>query len=214
MSQQINLYNPLLLKQKKIFSAKTMAQAMGLILLGLVAVYGYAFYQIAILQLESENTAKRHDAVQVRLARISQQFGPRQKSAELEANLKRAEAELRALMEVQAALNQGGLGSASGFSPYFKALARQAVEGLWLTGFSVTGSEMAINGRTLKPGSVPDYIHRLSGEEVMQGRKFAMLEMRQPEAVATKDGKTLVAPRYIEFTLQSALKETALKETK
>ena len=150
----------------------------------------------------------------MRLARISQQFGPRQKSAELEANLKRAEAELRALTEVQAALNQGGLGSASGFSPYLKALARQAVEGLWLTGFSVTGSEMAINGRTLKPGSVPDYIHRLSGEEVMQGRKFAMLEMRQPESVATKDGKTFVAPRYIEFTLQSALKETALKETK
>ena len=80
MSQQINLYNPLLLKQKKIFSAKTMAQAMGLIFLGLIAVYGYAYYQIALLQLESENTAKRHDAVQVRLARISQQFGPRQKS--------------------------------------------------------------------------------------------------------------------------------------
>ena len=55
---------------------------------------------------------------------------------------------------------------------------------------------------------MPDYIHRLSSEQVMQGRKFAMLEMRQPEATATKDGKTVVAPRYIEFTLQSALKET------
>lgn len=207
MSQQINLYNPLLLKQKKIFSSKTMAQAMALIGLGLIAVYGYAYYQVTILQKETEYAAKRHEAVQARLARITQQFGPRQKSADLEANIKRVEAELQALMGVQAALNQGGLVSAGGFSPYLQALARQAVEGLWLTGFSATGSEMAISGRTLKPGSVPDYIHRLSGEEVMQGRKFAMLEMRQPEAVATKDGKTLVAPRYIEFTLQSALKE-------
>lgn len=207
MSQQINLYNPLLLKQKKIFSARAMAQALGLIALGLTAVYGYARYQVANLQTETEHAGKRHEAVQARLARISQQFGPRQKSAELEANIKRAEAELLALAEVQAALKQGGLVSTSGFSPYLKALARQAVEGVWLTGFSVAGSEMAINGRTLKPGLVPDYIHRLSDEQVMQGRKFAMLEMRQPEALATKDGKPGVAPRYIEFTLQSALKE-------
>ena len=208
MSQQINLYNPLLLKQKKIFSAKTMAQALGLIGLGLIAVYGYAYYQVTLLQMETEYAAKRHAAVQARLTRITQQFGPRQKSADLELNIKRAEAELQALTEVQAALKQGGLVSASGFSPYLKAFARQAVEGLWLTGFSATGSEMAINGRTLRPGLVPDYIHRLSSEQVMQGRKFAMLEMRQPDAIATKDGKTVAAPRYIEFTLQSALKET------
>ena len=207
MSQQINLYNPLLLKQKKIFSARTMAQALGLIALGLAAVYGYARYQVANLQTETEQAGKRQEAVQARLARISQQFGPRQKSAELEGNIKRAETELLALAEVQAALKQGGLVSASGFSPYFKALARQAVEGVWLTGFSIAGSEMAISGRTTKPGLVPDYIHRLGGEQVMQGRKFAMLEMRQPETIAAKDGKPGATPRYIEFTLQSALKE-------
>ncbi|MBT9612126.1 MAG: PilN domain-containing protein [Burkholderiales bacterium] len=207
MSQQINLYNPLLLKQKKIFSARTMAQALGLIALGLAAVYGYARYQVANLQTESEQAVKRHEAVQARLARISQQFGPRQKSTELEASIKQAEAELLALTEVQAALKQGSLVSASGFSPYLKALARQVVEGVWLTEFSASGSEMAISGRTTKPGLVPDYIHRLGGEEVMQGRKFAMLEMRRPQVLATKDGKPGVAPGYIEFTLQSALKE-------
>ncbi len=97
MSQQINLYNPLLLKQKKIFSARTMAQALGLIALGLAAVYGYARYQVANLQMETEQAGKRQEAVQARLARISQQFGPRQKSAELEGNIKRAEDEARGL---------------------------------------------------------------------------------------------------------------------
>ena len=207
MSQQINLYNPLLLKQKKFFSARTMAQALGLIALGLAAVYGYARYQVTNLHTETELAGKRHEAVQARLARISQQFGPRQKSAELEASIKRAEAELLALTEVQAALKQGGLVSASGFSPYLKALARQVVEGVWLTEFSASGSEMVISGRTLMPGLVPDYIQRLSGESVMQGRKFAMLEMRKPATLTTKDGKPGVMPRYIEFTLQSALKE-------
>jgi hypothetical protein len=209
VSQQINLYNPLLLKQKKIFSARTMAQALGLIALGLTVLYGYARYQVANLQTETEHAGKRHEAVQARLVRISQQFGPRQKSADLEASIKRIEAELLALAEVQAALKQGGLVSTSGFSPYLKALARQAVEGVWLTGFSVAGSEMVISGRTLKPGLVPEYISRLSGEQVLKGRKFAMLEMRQPEAVAAKDGKSSTVPRYIEFTLQSEVKKEA-----
>ncbi len=208
MSQQINLYNPLLLKQKKIFSAKTMAQALGLIALGLVAVYGYARFQVASLQTETERAATRLEAVQARLTRVSQQFGPRQKSAELEANIKRAEAELQALGEVQAVLKQGGAVSANGFSPYLKALARQMVEGVWLTGIEVSGSEMMIGGRTLRAGAVPEYIQRLSHESVMQGRKFAMLEMHKPTAPTAKDGKPGAVPPYIEFTLQSTVKET------
>jgi len=87
VSQQINLYNPLLLKQKKIFSARTMAQALGLIALGLIAVYGFARYQVTSLQTETERATKRHEAVLAKLARTTQQFGPRQKSAELEANI-------------------------------------------------------------------------------------------------------------------------------
>ncbi len=207
MSQQINLYNPIFLKQKKIFSSQTMTQALGLLALGLLAFYGYARYQVANLQTEADSSAKRLAMAQTRTEHMAQELGPRKKSANLEADIQQAEVELRALQAVQGALKQGGLASTNGFSPYLKAFARQAVEGLWLTGFSVSGSEMAISGRTLKPELVPEYIRRLGEEPVMQGRKFAMLEMRQPEAPPAKDGKAAVAPRYIEFTLQSAHQE-------
>lgn len=208
MSQQVNLYNPIFLKQKKIFSSLTMAQALGLLALGLFVFYAYARFQVANLQTESERSAKRMEAAQARVARLAPQFGPRLKSADLESKIKQAEAELQALDAVQGALHKGSVASGSGFSPYFKALARQVVAGLWLTGFSVTGSEMVISGRTLKPELVPDYIHRLGEEQVMQGRKFAMLEMRQPEAPVAKDGKPGAVPPFVEFTLQSAPKET------
>ena len=208
MSQQVNLYNPIFLKQRKIFSSLTMAQALGLLALGLFVFYAYARFQVANLQTESDRSAKRMETAQLRAGRLAQQFGPRQKNADLESKIKQAETELQALDAVQGALNKGSVGSGSGFSPYFKALARQVVAGLWLTEFSVTGSEMAISGRTLKPELVPDYIHRLGEEKVMQGRQFAMLEMRQPEAPATKDGKPGAVPPFVEFTLQSAPKET------
>ncbi len=207
MSQQINLYNPILLQQKKIFSSATMAQSLAVLLLGLLAFYGYARYQVASLQTETERSAKRLENAQARVARLSQQFSPPLKSAELENRIKRVEAELASLAQAQQAMQQSGLLDSKGFSPYFKALARQVVDGLWLTQFSVAGGEMRISGRSLKPELVPDYIQRLGREQAMHGRQFSMLEMRQPEVAEAQEGKPakpINLPRYIEFTLQSA----------
>ena len=39
MSQQINLFNPLFMRKEKYFSARTMLQSLGLIVLGLVVLY-------------------------------------------------------------------------------------------------------------------------------------------------------------------------------
>lgn len=204
MSQQINLYNPILLQQKKIFSAATMAQSLAILLFGLLAFYGYARYQVASLQSASAFSEKRLASAQARVARLTQQFSPRLKSAELENRIKQAQAELKTLTQAQQALTQSGLLDRNGFSPYFKALARQIVEGLWLTQFSVAGGEMQISGRTLKPELVPLYIRRLGTEPVMQGRRFSQLEMRAPEAGEATPEKPGSSPRYIEFSLQSA----------
>lgn len=208
MSQQINLYNPILLKQEKIFSSATMAQSLAILLLGLLAFYGYARYQVASLQTETERSAKRLKNTQARVARLSQQFSPPLKSAELESRIKHAEAELKTLAQAQQAMQQSGLLDSKGFSPYFRALARQILDGLWLTQFSVTSGEMRISGRALKPELVPEYIRRLGSEPAMHGRRFSMLEMRQPEVAEvpeSKPSKPASVPRYIEFTLQSAV---------
>jgi Tfp pilus assembly protein PilN len=208
VSQQINLYNPILLKQEKIFSSATMAQSLAILLLGLLAFYGYARYQVASLQTETERSAKRLENTQARVARLSQQFSPPLKSAELENRIKHVEAELKTLAQAQQAMQQSGLLDRNGFSPYFKALARQVVDGLWLTQFSVAGGEMRISGRSLKPELVPDYIQRLGHEQAMHGRQFSMLEMRQPEVAEAQDSKPVKSinlPRYIEFTLQSTV---------
>ena len=42
MSQQINLFNPLFMRKEKYFSARTLLQSLGLIVLGLAALYAYA----------------------------------------------------------------------------------------------------------------------------------------------------------------------------
>jgi Tfp pilus assembly protein PilN len=203
MSQQINLYNPILLRQKKYFSAATMAQALGILLLGMLAFYGYARYQVASLQTATEQGATRLESAQARVGRLAQQFSPRAKSAELEQRIQQTETELKTLAQAQQALKQSGLLDSSGFSPYFQALARQIVDGLWLTQFTVGGGEMRISGRALQAQLVPTYIRRLSTEPALQGRQFSMLEMRQPAAAEGQEKKTANLPRYLEFTLQT-----------
>jgi hypothetical protein len=55
MSQQINLYNPLFLRKQKYFSARTMLQSLGLIAVGLLALYLYALVQTRGLEQLAKN---------------------------------------------------------------------------------------------------------------------------------------------------------------
>ena len=54
MSQQINLFNPIFLQQKKIFSTRTMAQALGVLVLGVVAMGLYGNARVASLQKDAD----------------------------------------------------------------------------------------------------------------------------------------------------------------
>lgn len=203
MSRQINLFNPAFQKQKKHFSALTMVQAFGLVIAGSVIFYFYASHRVAEVERQSKQTAKRLEIEQARVARISKEIVPRQKSPALVEEIRRLEEQLRVQQEEFAALQGGYLGKPQGFSEFMRALARQHVEGLWLTGFSIAGggNEITLEGRALRPELVPLYIRRLRQEPAMQGRAFSTLEMRRPRVEAVKDKPAAV--RYIEFSLRS-----------
>ena len=51
MSQQINLFNPIFMKQRKYFSLLAMLQALGLIVAGALLFYGYAIDQVGELRV-------------------------------------------------------------------------------------------------------------------------------------------------------------------
>ena len=47
MSQQINLFNPVFLKRNTLFSALAMAQGLGLLCIGLIALIAFSSYRMA-----------------------------------------------------------------------------------------------------------------------------------------------------------------------
>ena len=196
MSQQINLFNPVFLKQKKLFSLVTMLQGLALIMLGSVLFYGYAVYQVKSLTKQSQETDKRYASEQEKLKRYKEGFSPQQVNETLEEELKVVEAKLSAQNEVVETLRSGVIGNTTGYSEYMRAFARQAEHGLWLTHFNIIGdaAQLSMSGAVLSPELVPAYIRRLGQEKVMSGKSIATLQMQRVGADA----------RYVEFTLQSA----------
>ena len=206
--QQINLFNPAFQPQKQILSAATMAIGLGALVLGVAALAGVGAFRTAELRQEAAVGAARLEQRQARLNTANSEFAPRQKDATLDAQIVDAERKLAALRDISGAVQRGELGDTTGLSGYFRALARQSVQGLWLTGVTVAagGSQIGIKGRTVDAALVPGYLNRLTVEPLMQGKTFASLQIDQaaPLTVAGADGKaeTAAAP-YVEFSLQS-----------
>lgn len=195
MSQQINLFNPVFMKQRKYFSAITMLQALALIVLGAALFYGYAVYHVRSMTLQFNEISKRYVEEQGKLQRYTAELSPQDAQQQLEAELKSTEVKLEAQQKLVDTLKSGAIGNTAGYSEYMRAFARQAVSGLWLTGFNIAGdaTQISISGSVLSPELLPVYIRRLNKEEVMRGKSFASLQMRRG---GDRDGA-------VEFTLRS-----------
>ena len=209
MSQQINLYNPVFLQQKKIFSSRTMAAALLLLFAGVGALTLYGNMRLKALQKEADAGAAQLAQKEARLASVRTEFAPRVKSADVEAELAEVESQLAALREVSGVLARGELGNTQGYAEYFRAFARQHVDGLWLTGVSIlgAGTEIGVRGRALDPQRVPGYLNRLTLEPILRGKAFGSLQISQGAAGTRTDdsGKTTPAPApWVEFSLQAA----------
>ena len=208
MTQQINLFNPIFLRQKKYYSTATILQGLALLLIGVMSFYFYAAFQTGRLSGAVEEAGRHLEQEKIRLSKAGTEFGPRQKNKELEAQVNELEKQLRereGILGIQAGTEVGG----HGFSEYLRAFARQSVNGLWLTSFSLSenGSKMIIGGRALRPDLVPDYIKRLGNERVMRGQPFSTLNMQLTKVEKSSKGK---GPEdYFEFNLRSVEPEQA-----
>ena len=213
MSQQINLFNPIFLKQRKYFTLLTMVQAMGLIVAGSLIFYGYALYQVAQLSQQSEESTKRFNAEQAHFVSYAGEFSPEKANQLLRDQVAKLEKDLAVQAEMVATLKSGSVGNTSGYSQYMRAFARQAIQGLWLTGFKVTGdaAQISLSGGVVNPELLPTYIQRLGKEPALHGKSFSNLQMQQPKTEGAAGNKTAAAARYVEFTLYSTLDSEARK---
>ncbi len=201
MSQQINLFNPIFLKQKKVFSAVAMAQALGVIALGCGALVLYANKNFAQLKADDQATSSRLAGREAALAAAKLQYGARTPDPAIDLEITNNDVKRASLKQVFAAMQRGDYGNPNGYSGIFRALGQQRVNGVWLTAVSVDGNlaDVGIEGRTTDPVLVPAYIARLGKEPVLQGKSFGTLKIGNPVVAA---GSTETLP-YLAFALKS-----------
>jgi hypothetical protein len=207
MSQQINLFNPAFLLQKKIFTATTMTASLGVLVFGLAAVSVAAKLHLASLQAQAKQGEAQLEKTRKRLVTVSAEFTPRKEDPRLAEELAAAQGELLGLKDVAGIIERGELGDTGGYAEYFRALARQSMDGLWLTGVSIAGAglDIGVRGRAMDAAMVPGYLGRLRNERIMQGKPVGSLQIGEAAALKTvRDGKEASVPApYVEFSLQS-----------
>jgi len=211
MSQQINLYNPIFLKQKHYFSAATMAQALVLVLAGSLGMYAFEVRQNRTLERVLADTDKQVSTQREQMIRFSREHSVQGASRALMDELTRAQQRLQQRQALLAEIKTGVGGDADGFARYLSALARQHVPGVWLTGVQIgPKSDLVIKGRALESQMVPAYIRALNREAPIAGRRVAELQMTAKGEPAPAAAGAPAAPkeptRYIEFSLSIPLK--------
>lgn len=204
MSQQINLFNPLFMRKEKYFSARTMLQSLGLIVLGLAAIYAYAWWQHRALEGLAAGYGRQLAVQRGQFVSLSAQG----RSKLLEAEVARLEADVRTRRAALDMMQGGGLGNTDGFSRYFAAFARHSMRGVWLTGFSVgdNGNVLSIRGRVLHPDLVPAYLKALNEEDVMRGRLVTELKLVARDESNARRGAGAGPARFVEFDLSAPLR--------
>lgn len=204
MSQQINLFNPLFLKKKRYFSALTMAQALGVLLVGLAGFYGYARYQQTLLESEAQGATRAFEAEKARLAKFTADFAPGKGLSETEKAITATKGEIAARQALLSQLQSGVLGNTRGYSALLGAFARRTQQGVWLTGIQIGSGDdsLAISGRAMQGEQVSALLAQYKLEPALKGRPFNGISIiKQPAVPAAGGGAGL--PSYVEFRLSS-----------
>ena len=213
MSQQINLFNPIFLKQEKLFSAVTMAQGLGVIALAVLAFAAYSTYQATQVANEANAAAAQLKTTQDDLIKMVEKTKPIPVNKTIEDDILKAENRLRASQQILGFVQNGDVKGGKAYSSFLRAFSNKAMPGVWLTGFSLGdgGNEIEIAGRALQPALVPAYIKSLKNEGAFAGKSFGSLVLRTPQAEAgprpvAEAGKpaAIVPVHYIDFSLNSS----------
>jgi hypothetical protein len=209
MLQQVNLYEPILRDDQKVFSATAICVGLGAVAVALVAISAFSEWRTRsldrqLLGLHAQETTQKRFVAQanaiVDLAESHDTIEQHLKAMALD--LSRRQQALHYLSGAALMGTSDGVPAHRGFVGRMTALARQQIDGLWLTGATfVSGSgALELSGSAVRADLVPIYLQRLAGEPAIAGTKLRSIDIRQPKKpIGTQ----------IEFTVSTATLDEA-----
>ena len=181
MEQQVNLYQPILRAERRIFSARAIGGSLLTLGLCLGGVHAFGAWRtgriersVAVIERQVASETSLRDGVSAALH-------PSRSIVELQAQALELTAEIAARQRALDLVNRDTASPETGFAASLEALGRRQIDGLWLRTI-VLGSgdaRLALQGATVDRRLVPQYLAALAEEHAFDGVRFDKLAIRQ-----------------------------------
>ena len=193
INQQVNLFQPMFRKERKLLTFRVLLQACAVVLALLLLMYGYGVQQTRQVQADLDQLQAQLDRRVAQVEELAARLARRKTDTSAAQELARLEREMTARRRVIDALTRVRDSYTRGVSGYLQSFARQAPRGVWLTGFVVQagGEGLVIRGSALTPELVPSFLQGLSGEAALAGTHFGLLQIQREDRRSRQVGFTL-----------------------
>lgn len=224
MTHNINLYDASLKARRDLLAPGPALAMVGCALVCMALAVAWARGAATQLAPVAEESSSALRARQAALQAAAESSAAKKPDTEVQSAIAEAQ---RTLVQHRAALQMlaaSPIDNEGGFAARLEALARQSVDGLWLTGMVLRQDDVVLKGRALQPQLIPVYVQRLDREPSLQGRAFRALEVVRPlekpgpAASAAAEGNAAgPAPParsvYVEFTLSGVGADASVIDT-
>jgi hypothetical protein len=201
MPQQINLFSPILLAPRRHFSARTMAEALAVLVLGIGAIAGWSVHTTARLKQDLAAAQLAGEPETQRLAaQIAARAAPPQDTRALEqqmATLRLTLAERRALLtELVPAVPAPERGNAA----WLALLAQTVPASVWLAEARRADGRIELAGTTVQPEALRPWLAALAAHPAAAGRTLRTVRVERADG----DGADAWNFRVVSGSLEGA----------
>ena len=193
--QQVNLFQSQFRRQSEpLVMQQLLWSVVGFVVI-LASLSLYRQWNTVTLQSDFQQQKQYLAVLNKKLIPLKQAQAAKQKSPRIQKELEEKQKKVNTKQQLLKIMSQRSFGNTKGFTKQLTGLAQQRIEGLWLTALTIRsgGVFMDMQGNSLRPELLPQYIQRLSNETIFKGSKFDTLLMEQHEK----------KPGWISFTLNS-----------
>lgn len=191
MHQQINLFQPVFRKQHKVFSAITLAQISGAVVVLLLLLLGHASWTLRNMETTANNLQQQYDHLQQKIGTLEEALRTPDTDV-LDNEIARLQTRIEERSELLTRFDNLAIENQRGFHKHFRTLAKQRVPGLWLEGVTVDGdAHIEIRGNTLDARLVPTYLQQLENQSELSETPFETVQLARPDTQQPQIGFVL-----------------------
>ncbi|HIJ83095.1 MAG: hypothetical protein HW380_866 [Magnetococcales bacterium] len=180
--QSVNFFDKSLLPKMDVASARQIAAvSLGMFLLAMVAS-GYLLWQQARMSKQMAAEKHRLGQIEIKVNQLIKQYPPQETDTALEKRIGQIEGSIM-MKRLIVQILEGGydFGNTHGFSEYFRELAREKLDGIWITRMRILngGERFGLYGKSVNPQAVPIMVNQFQNSTQLSGHTYSQIKMEK-----------------------------------